>query len=153
MNSSNSFQQKKPDQRSDFICLAESEGFEPPVPYGTIVFKTTAFDHSANSPYSLRNVKKDNFKSVLRRQRYSFFFNIKWLKEFFYHSSFYTYIVIGDWRVGDSYLSNVYLKNNKMKLKSLILFVAMTALLSSRYVLAVVKCFIAFFPPLLFLWD
>ena len=29
---------------------AENEGFEPPVPYGTIVFKTTAFDHSANSP-------------------------------------------------------------------------------------------------------
>ncbi len=29
---------------------AESEGFEPPVPFGTMVFKTTAFDHSANSP-------------------------------------------------------------------------------------------------------
>ena len=30
--------------------LAENEGFEPPVPLGTIVFKTTAIDHSANSP-------------------------------------------------------------------------------------------------------
>ncbi len=30
--------------------MAENEGFEPPVPYGTIVFKTTAIDHSANSP-------------------------------------------------------------------------------------------------------
>ena len=29
---------------------ADSEGFEPPVPCGTIVFKTTAFDHSANYP-------------------------------------------------------------------------------------------------------
>ena len=30
--------------------LAESEGFEPPVPFDTTVFKTAAFDHSANSP-------------------------------------------------------------------------------------------------------
>lgn len=29
---------------------AESEGFEPPVPLGTTVFKTAAIDHSANSP-------------------------------------------------------------------------------------------------------
>ena len=27
--------------------LAEEEGFEPPVPYGTTVFKTAAFDRSA----------------------------------------------------------------------------------------------------------
>jgi hypothetical protein len=26
---------------------AEEEGFEPPVPHGTTVFKTAAFDHSA----------------------------------------------------------------------------------------------------------
>lgn len=30
--------------------VAETEGFEPPVPRGTMVFKTTAFDHSATSP-------------------------------------------------------------------------------------------------------
>jgi hypothetical protein len=30
--------------------LAEKEGFEPPVPLGTLVFKTSAFDHSAISP-------------------------------------------------------------------------------------------------------
>ena len=29
---------------------AEREGFEPPVPLGTTVFKTAAFDHSATSP-------------------------------------------------------------------------------------------------------
>ena len=29
---------------------AEREGFEPPVPHGTTVFKTAAFDHSAISP-------------------------------------------------------------------------------------------------------
>ena len=31
---------------------AESQGFEPRVPLGTMVFKTIAFDHSANSPSS-----------------------------------------------------------------------------------------------------
>ena len=30
--------------------LAESEGFEPPSPCGLAVFKTAAFDRSANSP-------------------------------------------------------------------------------------------------------
>ncbi len=29
------------------LLLAEAEGFEPPVPRGTTVFKTAAFDHSA----------------------------------------------------------------------------------------------------------
>ena len=33
------------------------EGFEPPVPFGTMVFKTTAFDHSAISPAEHANVK------------------------------------------------------------------------------------------------
>jgi hypothetical protein len=32
------------------FLVAESEGFEPPVPLGTTVFKTAAIDHSANSP-------------------------------------------------------------------------------------------------------
>ena len=34
------------------LCLyvAEREGFEPPEPFGSMVFKTTAFDHSAISP-------------------------------------------------------------------------------------------------------
>ncbi len=31
-------------------CFAEEEGFEPPVPCGTTVFKTAAFDHSAIPP-------------------------------------------------------------------------------------------------------
>ena len=29
---------------------AEREGFEPPVPLGTVVFKTTVIDHSTISP-------------------------------------------------------------------------------------------------------
>ena len=32
------------------LFSAENEGFEPPVPLGTTVFKTAAIDHSANSP-------------------------------------------------------------------------------------------------------
>ena len=37
------------------VCLfcAESEGFEPPNPLRSTVFKTAAFDHSANSPKEL----------------------------------------------------------------------------------------------------
>ena len=30
--------------------LTEQEGFEPPVPYGTMVFKTIALNHSATAP-------------------------------------------------------------------------------------------------------
>ena len=30
--------------------MAEGEGFEPPVPFGTTVFKTIAIDHSAIPP-------------------------------------------------------------------------------------------------------
>ena len=30
--------------------MAESEGFEPPDPFGSTVFKTAAFDRSASSP-------------------------------------------------------------------------------------------------------
>ena len=40
------------------IC-AEEEGFEPPVPCGTTVFKTAAFDHSAIPP-GAKLVKKCN---------------------------------------------------------------------------------------------
>ena len=34
----------------DLCSLAENERFELSVPCGTLVFKTSAFDHSANSP-------------------------------------------------------------------------------------------------------
>ena len=39
-----------------FVIFAEVEGFEPPVPCGTSVFKTGAFDHSATPP--LNNAAK-----------------------------------------------------------------------------------------------
>ena len=41
--------------------VAESEGFEPPDPLRSTVFKTAAFDHSANSPICLNY---DLFPSV-----------------------------------------------------------------------------------------
>ena len=37
-------------KRIGFWAGAEEEGFEPPVPWGTTVFKTAAFDHSAIPP-------------------------------------------------------------------------------------------------------
>ena len=33
-----------------YFLTAEGEGFEPPVPLGTVVFKTTVIDHSTISP-------------------------------------------------------------------------------------------------------
>ena len=41
---------KKRALQSKTLFLAENEGFEPPVPCGTPVFKTGPFDHSGNSP-------------------------------------------------------------------------------------------------------
>ena len=41
---------KKAPVRGFFSLAAEEEGFEPPVPCGTMVFKTIAIDHSAIPP-------------------------------------------------------------------------------------------------------
>ena len=40
------------ENQRDSNCLAEREGFEPPVPLGTTVFKTVVIDHSTISPVS-----------------------------------------------------------------------------------------------------
>ena len=45
-----SVKRKSPVNLSTYRTLAEREGFEPPVPLSTPVFKTGAFDHSAISP-------------------------------------------------------------------------------------------------------
>ena len=37
-------------RRASF-CIAEREGFEPPVPLGTAVFKTAVIDHSTTFPW------------------------------------------------------------------------------------------------------
>jgi hypothetical protein len=41
---------KCPIKMGHLFVLAESEGFEPPEPLSSTVFKTAAIDHSANSP-------------------------------------------------------------------------------------------------------
>ena len=43
---------KKEDPLSkNLLCYAEREGFEPPVPLGTAVFKTAVIDHSTTFPW------------------------------------------------------------------------------------------------------
>ncbi len=48
--------------------MAEGEGFEPPVPCGTAIFKTAALNHSATLPNEKRNAmiekKMRNFKRI-----------------------------------------------------------------------------------------
>ena len=41
---------KKDEQLSLFVFSAEREGFEPPVPLSTAVFKTAVIDHSTTFP-------------------------------------------------------------------------------------------------------
>ena len=60
---------KKPAElrAAGFWIDAEKEGFEPPVPLGTPVFKTGAIDHSATSP-----AQKYTFCPIRKKQS-SFF--------------------------------------------------------------------------------
>ena len=43
--------EEEPDQITKIELMAEDTGFEPAEPFGSTVFKTAAFDHSANPPY------------------------------------------------------------------------------------------------------
>jgi hypothetical protein len=43
--------------------MAEREGFEPPEPCGSVVFKTTAIDHSATSPWRAKTLGETPFLS------------------------------------------------------------------------------------------
>ena len=52
------------------MFIAESEGFEPPDPLRSTVFKTAAFDHSANSPICFPS--KGNAK-VMKKYYYANF--------------------------------------------------------------------------------
>ena len=46
--------------------LAEEVGFEPTVPFGTTVFKTAAFNHSAIPPHNrIRDVHTRGRRAVL----------------------------------------------------------------------------------------
>ena len=40
------------------VSLAEGEGFEPPVPLSTVVFKTTVIDHSTILPVLEKRVQR-----------------------------------------------------------------------------------------------
>ena len=51
----NTYKKQRLDTTLAFYDIAEAEGFEPPVPRGTTVFKTAAFDHSA-TPLCLCNI-------------------------------------------------------------------------------------------------
>ena len=51
---------------------AEEEGFEPPVPLGTPVFKTGAFDHSATPPTRSSYTLPSDSKSNNQTKIYSF---------------------------------------------------------------------------------
>ena len=53
---------KKPEKK------AEKEGFEPPEPLGSTVFKTAAIDHSAISPW-FSCYRRGRFPSSLMRRK------------------------------------------------------------------------------------
>ena len=40
------------------LAATEQEGFEPPVPFGTTVFKTVALNHSATAPKCLLRITR-----------------------------------------------------------------------------------------------
>ena len=63
-----------------YNLLAEREGFEPPVPLSTTVFKTAAIDHSAISP------KLPFGKCFLSKamQRYDLFLNLQGFGQYFF---------------------------------------------------------------------
>ena len=73
----------------DFLNIAEVEGFEPPVPCGTSVFKTGAFDHSATPP--LYNAAKVHTRFQIQ-SNYSlnlFLFNSPLLNDNSYYVKYY----------------------------------------------------------------
>ena len=47
---------KSPVNLATYRTLAEREGFEPPVPLGTTVFKTVVIDHSTISPCKMTSL-------------------------------------------------------------------------------------------------
>ena len=75
--------------------MAESERFELSVPLGTLVFKTSAIDHSANSPsakliefFTLRNViYPNNLSWIYTRLNTLMITLMTWLERFYFPSS------------------------------------------------------------------
>ena len=76
-----------------FVIFAEVEGFEPPVPCGTSVFKTGAFDHSATPP--LNNAAKVHSRFQIQ-SKYSlnlFLFNSPLLNDNSYYVKWYVILI------------------------------------------------------------
>ena len=65
-----------------YAIFAEREGFEPPVPCGTTVFKTVAIDHSAISPL---DVWKRHFSKASAKVK-SFFLLCKFFEGFIFRN-------------------------------------------------------------------
>lgn len=57
--------QNKNSQAIAWLLYAEEEGFEPPVPHGTTVFKTAAIDHSATPLCCVRSFRDRKSKGIL----------------------------------------------------------------------------------------
>ena len=64
------------------MSFAEREGFEPPVPLGTAVFKTAVIDHSTISPGVILHYKR--LMSEMRCKGTAFFFTVQVFHVFFY---------------------------------------------------------------------
>ena len=97
-NRTESIKHKKDEQLSLLVFSAEREGFEPPVPLSTAVFKTAVIDHSTTFPM----LASFNLKRVMRSlpqkrcKGRSYFWNMQALFAFFvkkeYFFSFFTQI-------------------------------------------------------------
>lgn len=60
--------------------MAEGQGFEPWVPFGTLVFKTSAFDHSATPPKEAELYRHIDARQGLPAQFFSLLlvFSFRW---------------------------------------------------------------------------
>ena len=66
------------EQGLEFVALSEEEGFEPPVPCRTSVFKTDAFGHSATLPQKLMHYyskERPKLQAVYFKKPLTFIFN------------------------------------------------------------------------------
>ena len=69
---------------------AESEGFEPPDPLRSTVFKTAAFDHSANSPIYFPQKGNAKVRINSKLANYFFTFSSSLAKNLYWKSNKYT---------------------------------------------------------------
>ena len=114
--------------------MAESEGFEPPEPFGSTVFKTAAFAHSANSPH-FKVVITHSFIFTSKQESVNVY--IKLIMEQYMNNSNTT--VRGQ---ESSLAKNKVLKNTYILLSMTLLFSALSGLVSYLMNISVVNPFI-----------